>query len=291
MSEGSWSPSRGDEVYDEHGQAGYYVARAKGGGHIVQSIIEDGGDGYSEPGGSYIGEPMRWNEIFRKPPVARLESRIAELEAERDKVCAEVKAARQAKQDLEAERRAMKERLDLHEQLTWIDDLLAGRFTHYLVKESDYGHNWMVMTAEDFRAKRNLSQVRLQLWVSTYDRTDSFQWRVVQGSSGDRFDDKGKGVIPFKSEEEAIVKRNEFLLETMRELAEVHANAGSHGLDDAVRRAIAFGLEVPADIAENLRERKAREVAVELEKAQAALAAAFARAEAAGIPGAEGGAA
>lgn len=275
-----WRPSRGDEVYDEHGQAGHYVAPAKGGGHIVQAIIESDGDGYSEPGGAYVGEPMRWHEIFRKPPVAKLEGRIAELEAERDKIVAEVRSARQAKQDLEAEQRAMKERLALHEQLTWIDDLLLGRFTHYLVRESDYGDNWLVMTAQDFREKRHLSQVRLQLFVSTHDRTNSFQWRVIQGSPGDRFDDKSKGVIPFKSEAEAIAKRNEFLLETMRQRAAGHANAGSHGLDEVVRRAINCGVEIPEDIAENLRERKAREAQMELDKAQAALAAAFARAEA-----------
>lgn len=276
----SWEPKRGDEVYDEHGQAGYYVARAKGGGHIVQTIIEDGGDGYSEPGGSYVGEPMRWHEIFRKPPVAKLESRIAELEAECNKVRMDLKVLRDERQMLEDQQRAMKERFALHAQLLWIDDLLLGRFTHYLVKDSDYGDYWTVMTAQDFREKRNYSQVRLQLFVSIHDRTDHFQWRVIQGSPGDRFDDKSKGVIPFKSEAEAIAKRNEFLLETMRQRAAAHASASSVHLEEVVRRAISFGVEIPEDIVDNLRDRKAREAQQELEKAQAALAAAVAKAEA-----------
>jgi hypothetical protein len=270
----NWEPKRGDEVYDEHGQAGYYIDRAKGGGHIVQAIVDDGGDGFSEPSGSYVGDPVRWQTVFSKPPEYKLEARIAELDAQRIRLIHEIEIARQQQRQMEADQRAMKERLGLHEQLTWIDDLLAGRFTHYLVKESDYGENWTVMTAEDFRKNRNLSQVRLQLWVSTHERSEHFQWRVIQGSSGERFDDKSKGVTPFKSEAEAIAKRNELLLAHITDMASGKKSTNASILRGWVTRAQGFGLEVPGAALAELAAQELHDANAEFDKQKAAFEAA-----------------
>lgn len=269
----NYTPKAGDTVYNVEGEMGLYVSTAKGGGYIVQPLIEDG-DGYSEPRGEYVDGVAIWPRVYREPPQPMLDKAIAEQQAKLAAVRQEVRAAEQQKRTMEAEQRAMKERLALHQQLTWIDDLLAGRFTHYVVKESDYGDFWIVKTAEDFRKDRNHSQVRMQLWVSIHERGESFAWKVIQGSAGDRFDDKSYGVIPFKSEAEAIAKRNELLLEILAARVAAHYNNGSHALRQAVQRCITAGVEVPADVLENLRQRELREAQAEAQKARLAAAAA-----------------
>lgn len=266
-------PKAGDEVYNVHGEMGLYVASAKGGGHIVQPLIEDG-DGVTEPQGHYVDGVALWPNVYREPPRPMLDEKIAEQEARLAMLRGEVRAIEAQKRQLETDQRAMKDRLALHEQLTWIDDLLAGRFTHYLVKEGDYSDFWIVKTAEDFRKDRAHSQVRMQLWVSTHERGESFAWKVISGSAGDRFDDKSYGVIPFKNEADAIAKRDQFLSELLAARVADHHNTGSHRLRPVVQRCQVVGMIVPADVLEDLRQRELREAQAEAEKTRLAVAAA-----------------
>lgn len=280
------TPKAGDEVYNLHGEMGLYVAAAKGGGYIVQPLI-DGGNAETQPDDRYVDGVALWTNVYRQPPSPMLDEKISEQEARLALLRGEVRSIEAQKRQLEADERAMKERRALHVQLTWIDDLLAGRFTHYLVKESDYSDFWIVKTAEDFRKDRNHSQVRLQLWVSTHERGESFAWKVIAGTSGDRFDGKSCGVIPFKTEAEAIARRNEFLAEILVARVADHYNAGSHRLRDVVNRCQGLGMEVPADALEDLRQRELREALAEAEKTRLAVAAAEQRLAAlkdAGVP-------
>lgn len=269
----SYYPKAGDTVYSTSGEMGLFVSTAKGGGYIVQPLFEDGDDDVTEPAGHYAEGVSVWSSVHKEPPQPLLDTKIAEQEARLAVLRGEVRAIEQQKRTLEADQRAMKERLALHEQLTWIDDLLAGRFTHYVVKESDYSDFWTVKTAEDFRKDRG-SQVRLQLWVSTHERGESFAWKVIQASPGDRFDGKSYGVIPFKSEAEAIAKRNELLMDLLAKLSAAHPNNGAHQLRNAVQRCKAADLAVPAAVLEDLRQRELREAQQTLAKASAALTAA-----------------
>lgn len=269
----NYTPKAGDEVFNADGEFGLYVSPAKGGGHIVQPMLEDG-DGVTEPAGHYVDGVALWPNVYRQPPQPMLDAKIAEHQRRLSTLRDEIRSAEQQRREMEADQRAMKDRLALHQQLTWIDDLLAGRFTHYVVKESDYGDFWVVKTAEDFRKDRSGSQVRMQLWVSTHDRGESFAWRVIQDSPGGRFDDKSYGVIPCKSEAEAITKRDEFLAELLTRRVADHYNAGSHNLRNVVQRCQAVGMAVPADVLENLRQRELREAQAEAEKTRLAVAAA-----------------
>ena len=267
------TPKAGEEVYNVHGEMGLYVASAKGGGHIVQPLIEDG-DGVTEPTSQYVDGVALWPSVYRQPPSPMLDEKIAEQEARLQMLRGEVRAIEAQKRQLETDQRAMKDRLALHEQLTWIDDLLAGRFTHYLVKESDYSDFWIVKTAEDYRKDRNHSQVRMQLWVSTHERGESFAWKVIAGSSGDRFDDRSCGVIPFKNEADAIAKRNDLLADLLAARVADHANTGSHRLRTVVQRCQVGGMDVPDAVLEDLRQRELREALAEAEKTRLAATAA-----------------
>jgi len=269
----SYIPKAGDTVYSTSGEMALYVSTAKGGGYIVQPLFQDG-DGVTEPECQYADGVSIWTSVHKDPPQQMLDSKIAEQEARLALLRGEVRAIEKQKRDLEADQRDMKDRFAPHEQLTWIDDLLAGRFTHYVVREGDSSDFWTVKTAEDFRKDRGGSQVRLQLWVSTHERGDSFAWKVIQGSAGDRFDDKSRGVIPCKSEAEAIAKRNELLLAMVEKLTAAHVNAGAHQLRQAVQRCAVAGAEVPAAVLEDLRQRELREAEAALTKANAALMAA-----------------
>jgi hypothetical protein len=266
----NYIPKAGDLVYNMSGEMALFVIPAKGGGYIVQPLIQDG-DGISEPEGHYVDGVCIWLAVYKEPPQPMLDAKIAEQEARLAMLRGEVRAIEQKKRDLEADQRAMKDRMALHEQLTWIDDLIAGRFTHYLVKDGDYSDYWSVKTTKDFRNDRIHSQVRMQLWVSTHDCGETFLWKVVAGSSGDRFDDKSRGVIPFRSEAEAVAKRDEFLAELLAKRTADHPNTSSNNLRNVVQRCQTVGMTVPAAVLEDLRARELREVQVEHERCQAAL--------------------
>ncbi len=266
----SYIPKAGDTVYSISGEMALFVSTAKGGGYIVQPLFEDG-DGVTEPESQYAEGVSIWPSVHKEPPQPLLDARIAEQEARLAMLRGEVRAIEQQKRALEADQRTMKDRFALHEQLTWIDDLLAGRFTHYVVKDGDYSDFWTVKTAEDFRKDRSGSQVRLQLYVSTHERGESFAWKVIQGSPGDRFDDKSRGVIPCKSEAEAIAKRNTLLQEALTKFSAAHHNAGAYQLRQAVQRCTVAGVEVPAAVLEDLRQRELREAQAAHTKAREAL--------------------
>jgi hypothetical protein len=263
-------PKAGDTVYNMSGEMAIFVNPAKGGGYIVQPLIE-GGDDISEPAGHYVDGVSIWLSVYKEPPQPMLDTKIAEQEARLAMLRGEVRAVEKQKRDLEADQRAMKDRLALHDQLTWIDDLIAGRFTHYLVKTGDYSEFWDVRTAEDFRKDRNHSQIRMQLWVSTHERGETFAWKVTACSPGDRFDDKSYGVIPFKSEAEAVSKRDEFLADLLAKRIADHPNTSSHNLRSVVQRCQTVGMTVPAAVLEDLRARELREAQAEYDKQQTAL--------------------
>ena len=68
------NPAPGATVYDLHGRAGIYVARASG-GHIVEPIFDVEDD--DEP---RYGSAETWREAFAKPPTKRLHAEVAEIE-------------------------------------------------------------------------------------------------------------------------------------------------------------------------------------------------------------------
>lgn len=265
--------TEGQTVYNADGEMALYVSTAKGGGYIVQPLIEDG-DGVTEPECQYADGVAIWPRVYKAAPRPMLDAEIAEQQARLAMLRGEIRALERQKYEFEAENRGMKERFQLHSQLTWIDDLMTGRFTHYLVKESDYSDFWNVKTAEDFRKDRNHSQVRLKLWVSVHERGESFTWKLSPCSSGDRYEDKEYTFLPFKSEAEAIAKRNEFWLAVLAERMKDHANAGPSRLREVVARLTNAGVQVPAAALENLRERELRDAQEAAEKARAAAAAA-----------------
>ena len=74
----------GDTVYSADGGVAIYVAHARGGGHIVQPLIEDG-DGFSEPESHYVDGVEIWPNCHRKPPQPKLD---AEIRAQTEKLAA-----------------------------------------------------------------------------------------------------------------------------------------------------------------------------------------------------------
>ena len=75
-----YTPKAGDEIYNLHGEIGLYVSRAKGGGHIVQPLFEDG-DGVTEPESHYADGVAIWPRVYKEPPQPMLDKAIAEQQA------------------------------------------------------------------------------------------------------------------------------------------------------------------------------------------------------------------
>jgi len=123
--------TRGQEVYNIHGQAGSYVVAAAG-GHIVEPIYDD------EHGEERLGDPETWREVFAVPPTARLHEDCAKLEARLREWRAQLDDCRAAKTAAERAQEDLRKRIAAQPDLRDLDLWLKGEVTH-IVTLNYYG--------------------------------------------------------------------------------------------------------------------------------------------------------
>lgn len=272
----SYTPKAGDTVYNVDGEIGLYVSTAKGGGYIVQPLIQDG-DGETEPEGHYADGVAIWPRVYREPPQPMLHQAIAEQQARLTALRGEVRALEQQKRDAERDQSALKERLAMHQALAVLDDLLSGKVTHYVIDGSEHNHHeWQVVpAAEAHKLRTHYSVVGLRLWANLNHSTGrcGLQWKFSPQAETSRDE---RTAYAFTSEEEARAKVVELVT------TEIAKQAGHASSSYWLRRRIDWarnqGVEPPAEAVAKLEslERQEAEAAVakaraELERAQAAL--------------------
>ncbi len=270
MSAEKHTPKAGDTVYNADGEMGLYVSPAKGGGYIVQPLIQDG-DGVTEPEGYYADGVAIWPRIYKEPPQPMLDQAIAEQQARLAVVRGELRALEQQKREAERDQSALKERLATHQALARIDDLLSGRVTHYVVDRSENSNrNWVVVSAEEFfQLRTHYSTVAMTLHVSLHSGSRSvIQWKF----SANPERDAGRDAFAFMSEAEARAKVAELVHASLYEAAK--STSGAYWLRQRVTWADAQGVAVPDGVRLKLNELERKEAEAAREKALKELQAA-----------------
>lgn len=115
----------GAEVYLEDGAVARVVA-ADGGEYIVRPILEVGGEE------AWEGKPFTVAKVWAAPPREKYDADIQARREQLDGLTDACRAMLQAKAEFEREERERRERLQLHNLLQPLDDLLADRITHIL---------------------------------------------------------------------------------------------------------------------------------------------------------------
>lgn len=262
-----YTPKAGDTVYSIDGGMALYVSTAKGGGYIVQPLIEDG-DGVTEPESYYADGVEIWHSVYQEPPQPKMD---AEIKAQQQKLAA-IKAEiadldRQRRQSM-ADQHAVRERLQQHEALRYVDDFLNARITHYVTEVEGV---ITVMDSKAFNAHRSFSYSErvLTLFASVRHDAKALDWRIKvdNGYSGQR------EIWFFPDEEKARAQALAMLAEkTARAVATLRRDGQTYEAERVMNNAKSLGVEPSADLLAAYREHqiKVARAAVETAQAQAA---------------------
>lgn len=268
-----YQPKPGNTVYNVEGEMALYVTTAKGGGYIVQPLIEDG-DGVTEPESHYVDGVAIWPQVYREPPAPMLDQAIAEQQARLALLRGEVRAIEQQKREAERDQTALKERLGVHQALARLDDLLSGRVTHYVIDKSENSnHNWVVVPADKFfELRTHYATVSLTLHTSLHGGNRAgVQWKFAAAPERD----EGRAAFAFTSEAEARAKVVEIVAASLQETARHSSN--SYWLRQRIQWADVQGVAVPEDVRAKLIELERGEAHAARDKAHQEFAAAQAR--------------
>lgn len=241
---------RGTIVYNREGHEGRYVTTLPNGGHVVRPAVIFH---HADPD---IGEDIdyrgiaEWPEVYAKPPVAKLNAEVSELnkriETQR-KVLETIRAEQRTEEQLIAARR---ERLKQHQQLAQLDDYLAGKITHFVVLEHNYDRNRLygvrIDSFKDALSKdKRWGRDGMKLLSLFGDSKGDLTWHI-----NDYAYDSGNSketVIPCSSWEQAHTKAREIY---ERKLADWRKDPAAHGVwtpHGLVKHAEKLGLPIPQD--------------------------------------------
>lgn len=276
----SYIPKAGDTVYSHDGAMALYVSTAKGGGYIVQPLIEDG-DGISEPDGLYADGVDIWHSVYPKPPQPKLDAEIAAQVERLAGLRREIAESERLKRETTANQREVLERLKQHEALRYVDDMISGRMPPLCVEFPGYHPPKIVSTSDALRNpdfKRDYREPAFKLLTLFGDSKGDLQWRINAYRDGSG--NWGEVVFVATEEEGIAVIRSRYAL-AVEEWRQKPADSKSHG--DAIRWASdlpAGWIDVPQDVADYIattKRKRAEEQAAkardELAQAEAALAA------------------
>lgn len=118
----------GQELYLDNGYLVEYICRIDS-GHIVCQVSEV--DDEEEP---YYGDPFFTRQVFKSPPSARQEHRIADLESEIEEKKKELREVCSELWDAQNSQKKMLEVLKRNEALAQIENALDGQITHVVIK-------------------------------------------------------------------------------------------------------------------------------------------------------------
>lgn len=236
----------GDVVFDEHGHAYSYVARA-GGGHVVLSLY----GGADEP--EYTGEPLLLNQVFAKPPTPRLDQDTAAARQTLDELRTQIGAARTELAEATRKRAEAMRLIEAHPDLRPVAEWLEGRITH-VASLPKYGGGIKIQTIEEAVTptssddRRNGDVRLLALYggktgpgKTGYD--DDFRWQLNAYRDG-----SGDHTVCFlgTSEDHAKERLQAWLDMRFKRTAE-------YGTVELARSALHLGMRVPDSLAERVR--------------------------------------
>lgn len=244
---------QGDTVYSDYGQQAEYVANV-GGGHIVRPLVEAySGDG--EHSYEHLCEPVTWQHVFDKPPTAKYSQELTELHKQ-------IETARNALHSIQNEHRTFMnsareraaERSKI-EDLKHLDDVIAGRITHFAIIPHYSHYPMKVMTFKEGIERRGdygRTEIRLLSLYGKpeYQHDGRYQWSLHQYPGENR---DSEIVYPCTSEEEA----KEFIQKYIAgKLAEQEKSPDGHALQ-WVTHAATWGVVITPKAAEKAEQIKA----------------------------------
>jgi hypothetical protein len=241
-----WVPSPGDEVFLENGDLAQYIAPLDG-RHVVRVVWEQDSDHEPSGAGPEYGELIMVPRVFEEVPVAQKNERIARLDREIEE---KAKKLRVLQSDLSRAEQAGRQRLEMlkqHDGLQRLEDFLAGRITHFVVREYD-SYPPVILEAKKALDNRESERDHPIKLLTLFGRTKGdLQWGInhySEGSGSERF------CYPCCSLEEAQAL-------TSRLLEEIYAEARNRPgdrrgvldyFDKVEAAAVAIGQKVPVDL-------------------------------------------
>lgn len=253
----------GDTVYSQHGQEAELIA-ITGGEYIVRPVYED-------DDGPRAGGVETWREVFRTPPAPKLDAETAAAEKRLADLQEEIRKARDARHDFDKDAEARKARIKQHEALADLDNYLAGKITHY-VALSQYGRGVEILTVDQTmeRYPSSYNYGLLTLYPHTHWST-GLQWTLNYKRHAN---DYGTSVRVFLccGEEEAKVKAAEVLRGFIDE--ELAKKPGQrYAAETLINECRKHGVDVPAELVDEVEAAKRAQLAKELAEHQAKAAA------------------
>lgn len=233
-------PAPGDTAYLEGGQRVEVISDLGGDGWAVRGVYHD--DEWGEPSGNIFTTS---GPLWKEPPRALYEERIAELRAEVDALVETARTGRQERATFEREEQVMRERVRRHGLLEQIEAALENRITH-VVFHSTWDNRVEVSTLAQALHDRD-SRWRLKPLTLEAKREGEegarLTWKVENNPAD--------GLV-FTSEADARAKAAE-IVDSLFEAFRKAPKAEPHRLIGVIDSAKALGIEVPADLAERHR--------------------------------------
>lgn len=138
MSTSVTSAAPGTIVYDRAGHEAKYVVPLPGGDHLVRPGVTYYSDGPEQNEDISYEGVAEWYEVFLKPPVEALNAEVAALNAVLVDLRKTIRVVTEERRVLDTQMAARKDHIKQHEQLAQLDDYIAGKITHFVIKDMGY---------------------------------------------------------------------------------------------------------------------------------------------------------
>lgn len=260
---------KGDTVYDIHGHQAVLEQILENGSAVVFPVYEYGDDERQ------CDDPTIWDEVFDSVPTEKLHQEIADLQAKKEAVAAELKAAKDEWRKHESEINRRKELLKRHEQLSCLEDLLEGRITHY-VTYCEYRTSFEIVDIFDTKSEYGdgvkMRMVSIQgLIKNKWEKNPKIEFVLNSYYDGSGSNSR---IMPCKSYEEGVEIGRRFLEAQWQALRDSTAVDGAGykpigHLKSQIETANKYGIPVPEDMLEMLKsdiERDAQHAVNEAQK-------------------------
>ncbi len=240
----------GDEVYDIHGRAGAYVARAAG-GHIVEPIYEHDG---SEGEGVSYGEAVTWREVFATPPTEKLHADTAAALEKLSQAKQQLNVARDEWRAFERDEKARMERLKQHAGLAELDRYLKGEITHYVAFHDYYDTVEVVPVSETIDSHSSNNGHGLLTLMPSYAWDKQLRWSVTYETKNADWRNRHtrtSNCIPCCGEEAAKEKAQQLLMSVVEEKLGQERGKRRH-VAEIIKCCEKFGVDVPQELRDGL---------------------------------------
>jgi len=266
MSDTTFTP--GQRVYSVDGAAGLFVAKVDE-GFIVRPLY--GERDLEEDDEAYPEGAALWRTAHPSAPVERFDTAIQAMNKKLDSLRAEVRELETKKYAFERVTQEQRDRIKEHDALKPLDDLLAGRVTHFVVtKNGRFGVFTVEQATKLDKEWYHGSQLRLSL-VSSHSAPSGLVWKLSQESRG--YDHE---VLPFVSEASAMEKCRALIAARLQQLAD-DTYFNSYSVDEPVNAAQRYGVPVPEKLQQRILAHERAAATAARDKAAKELAAAEAK--------------